>query len=151
MLRNLTLRFAAGGIYCIMGPSGCGKTTLLHILLGICAPDSGVRSCARGISFAPVFQEDRLCENLSVGGNIRLAARAALPAHTLHDALSAVGMGAVASSPVHTLSGGMKRRVALLRALLSGGGVLVFDEAFKGLDDDTRRRAMDFTRAARAG
>jgi NitT/TauT family transport system ATP-binding protein len=134
-----------------MGPSGCGKTTLLHILLGILSPDSGVRKYPRNIAFSPVFQEDRLCENLSVGANIRLTARKKPTPRVLEDALSAVGLAGAANIPAHSLSGGMKRRAAIVRALLSGGDVLVFDEAFRGLDGPTRRRVMDFTLAMLAG
>ena len=66
VLEDLSFSFPEGKSSCIMGPSGCGKTTLLHILMGIEEPDSGEVTGVPSGRLSAVFQEDRLCENLSV-------------------------------------------------------------------------------------
>ena len=86
---------------------------------------------------APVFQEDRLLEALDAAANLRLV-NPALRSREAQDALAAFGLADIAGQPVALLSGGMRRRVALLRALLSDGDVLLMDEPFNGLDDATR-------------
>lgn len=146
VLTDLSISFPYGSSTCLMGPSGHGKTTLLHILMGLVEPDSGRISGVMGRRLAPVFQEDRLCENLSVGTNIRMAARDKLPVADIEAALGHLGLTGSLRQPVRELSGGMKRRVTIARALLSGGDILVFDEPFKGLDEETRSDVMDFVR-----
>ena len=78
VLENVSLRFPAGSVTCILGPSGCGKTTLLRIAAGLEQPDAGtVDGRPDQISF--VFQEDRLCEEFSAVTNVRLAAAKSMP------------------------------------------------------------------------
>ena len=122
---------------CLMGPSGAGKTTLLRILAGLEKADSGTISGLSGARLAVVFQEDRLLEWLDAVENLRLVNRALTPA-AIGEALRRFGLDGCAGQPVRELSGGMKRRVALLRALLSDGDVLLLDEPFNGLDDQTK-------------
>ncbi|MBQ6374018.1 MAG: ABC transporter ATP-binding protein [Clostridia bacterium] len=142
VLRDVSLRFPAGRVSCLMAPSGAGKTTLLRILMGLETADEGRVTGLEGARIAPVFQEDRLLEGLDAAGNIRLVTPG-LSDPDAAEALRDFSLEAVAGQPVSQLSGGMRRRVALLRALLSDGEVLLLDEPFTGLDADTRDRVID--------
>ncbi len=139
VLDGLSHTFPGGGVHGVMGPSGCGKTTLLHILLGLLPPDSGTVSGVNPGALSAVFQEDRLCERARAGVNIRMAA----PRLRSQDALRAlaVEMEIDDKTPVHELSGGMKRRVALLRALAAPSELIVMDEPFTGLDAGMKQTA----------
>lgn len=135
-----------GELTVVVGVSGCGKTTLLSLLTGLLDPDSGeVLTDPPGARFSAVFQEDRLCENLTVSANIRLV-NSGLSGAEISEALSAVGLSGCENRTVRELSGGMKRRTALLRALLAEYGAVVLDEPFKGLDEATKNQVLDFCR-----
>ena len=139
-----------GAVHCILGPSGCGKTTFLRLVLGLEQPDQGLVEKADDARCVAVFQEDRLCENLSISANIRLPhgrldpqARELLR-FDMERLLDKVGLDGLAGRPVYELSGGMKRRVALLRAVMAPSSIIVFDEPLKGLDGETKHRVMEF-------
>lgn len=151
VLDSFTHIFSDGKTTAVMGASGCGKTTLLRILMGLLEPDSGRVVLPEGARISAVFQEDRLCENLTVSANIRLAAGKRYPRETLEQALSQVGLFGCADTPVRELSGGMKRRTALLRALLCEYDVLFMDEPFKGLDEETKRTVMEWCKEKTRG
>ena len=126
---------------CLMGPSGSGKTTLLRLLCGLEEPDSGERIARPGLRFAMVFQENRLIESLDALGNVSLCCRCSPEA--VRECLLALDLPEDRlTCPVWEFSGGMKRRVALARALLAPSDVLLLDEPYKGLDEDTRVRVM---------
>lgn len=151
VLSGLNHRFADGRITCIVGPSGCGKTTLLNLLLGLTMPASGeILGLPQG-RIAAVFQEDRLIEHLSALSNIRIVLKHGYPKEKILDALNAVGLEDAALQPVRELSGGMKRRVALVRALLAESDLVLMDEPFKGLDASTRETVIRFARPLLAG
>ena len=141
VLKNVSLVFPAGKVTCLMGPSGSGKTTILSLLLELIRPDSGNIS---GLpqKKAAVFQEDRLFEDFSVLSN--LSAVTGKSEETIREALSSLGLGDADSEKVKVLSGGMKRRVAILRALCSDYDLLVLDEPFKGLDEDLRKETAAY-------
>ena len=144
ILADVSFQLEQGCMMGILGANGCGKTTLLNLILGLEKPDSGtVRDVPERIGY--VFQEDRLCGNLSPVSNIRLTAGSHFPKQTILRALEETDLISCASQPVRELSGGQSRRVALLRALLSPYDLLLLDEPFKGLDTDTRLRIMDYT------
>ncbi len=151
VLRELSAVLPKGEIVGMMAPSGTGKTTLLRILMGLEQPDSGQLDGLAGVRVSAVFQEDRLCARLSAVGNIRLTAPHQT-AEAVRAALAAVGLeGRCTEQPVCELSGGMRRRVAILRALLAPYDLLLLDEPFKGLDSATKEQVMADTRRRAAG
>ena len=136
VLKKLTVRFPEEKISCIMGPSGCGKTTLMRILLGLDRADEGrVEGVPYGKRSA-VFQEDRLCENVSAIRNLKLVSEK--DEAELRREMAALRLGEAFGQPVRELRGGMKRRVAILRALLAPCGCIMMDEPLKGLDEETK-------------
>ena len=150
VLEHFSARIPAGRVTALMAPSGGGKTTLLRILMGLEAPDSGRISGLDGLRKSAVFQEDRLCENLDPVANLRLVSPR-LGREEALSAMEAVGLTDCARQPVSELSGGMRRRVAILRALLTDWDILFLDEPFKGLDEETKRTVMADTRRRCAG
>lgn len=131
-----------GQTTCIMGQSGIGKTTLLNIMLGFEKTDSGEILNIPAKKSA-VFQENRLCEEFSAVTNIRIV-NDKLTDDVIIEHLQAVGLGDCAQQKVNTLSGGMKRRVALVRSILAEKDILFLDEPFKGLDEDTRGKVTKY-------
>ena len=141
VLSNVSIRLEKGRKYCLMGVSGSGKTTLINLLLGLIKPDSGAIRRAPDLKMSAVFQEDRLLEQMTAAANIALVSKA--PNAEIEQLLTALGISAESlPQPVSTYSGGMKRRVALARALLAEYDVLFLDEPYKGLDEETRAQVM---------
>ena len=126
----------------LMGPSGQGKTTLLRILMGLEQPDAGRIEGLSHRRIAAMFQEDRLCPQLTAGDNICLTGRGVTRAQAERE-LRALGFSEQdLKTPAARLSGGQKRRTALLRALLCRQTDLLFlDEPFTGMDDALVDRA----------
>lgn len=151
VLDGFSHEFADGKVTAVLGKSGCGKSTLLNILMGLTSPDSGEVVRKDGIVISAVFQEDRLCENLTASANIRLVTGKRFSKEEIAAQLARVGLEGCESKPVRTLSGGMKRRTALLRALLAEYDALFLDEPFKGLDADTKRKVMEYCREKISG
>ncbi len=154
VLVNWSFSLQKGEHLALMGPSGCGKTTFLRILMGLEQPDSGLIQGLDGLRLAPVFQQDRLCPGLSALANLLLVC----PRPTARDRRRALelleGLGLTETDwnkPAAQLSGGQRRRAALARALLVPADLVLLDEAFKGLDQDTRRQALALTAAETAG
>lgn len=140
VLENVS--FTAGvGVTALWGPSGVGKTTLLRILLGLEKPDSG-ELMGTAVRWSAVFQEDRLLEGLDAAGNLRFALGPAYDTRAAEAMLEELGLADVGSKPVGAWSGGMKRRLALARALLAPSEAIALDEPFTGLDDENRQRAI---------
>ena len=145
VLRDFSAVLPAGQVSGLMAPSGAGKTTLLRILMGLETPDRGTITGLQGLRLSAVFQEDRLCENLNPVSNLRLVTLT-LSRAAAEEALTAVGLTDCLHQPVRELSGGMRRRVAILRALLAEYDLLFLDEPFKGLDRETKDVVMADTR-----
>lgn len=148
VLHDLDWRITPGEQWQVCGASGTGKTTLLRLLMGLEEPDAGSITGREELRFLPVFQEDRLVEHWSAIGNVSLVCADAACVQTI---LRALLPESAIDQPVRTLSGGMRRRVALARALAAEGDVLVLDEPFAGLDADTERQAAEVIDAWRAG
>lgn len=128
----------------LMGPSGCGKTTLLRILMGLETADAGT---VRGVErVGAVFQENRLCPQLTAEDNVFLTG-GGTDRQTIRSRLMELGFTqAELSLPSARLSGGQKRRVALLRALLCRPArTLLLDEPFTGMDSELVEQAAALT------
>ncbi len=150
VLQNLNLTIEPGKISCIMAPSGAGKTTLLRILMGLEEADSGCITGLEGKRFSAVFQEERLCEYMTAVENIRLVTPG-LDTGSVVQEMDRLGLGDCCAQPVSQLSGGMRRRVSILRALLAAYDVLCLDEPFKGLDDARKEQTLAYVKQKAAG
>lgn len=137
------------GITCVAAPSGMGKTTLLRLLLGLERPDGGTITGAE-CRWAAVFQEDRLLDRLCAAENLRFAL-GAFSRERAAETLARLGLPPEDPRPVREWSGGMKRRLALARALLAPSDALALDEPFTGLDKENRERCLALIRAAGEG
>ena len=141
-----TLEARRGTVTAIQGASGSGKSTLLDLIAGFLTPDSGlVRIDGVDVTGLPpetrpvsiLFQSETLFDHLSAQRNVALA----LPhpaATSIEAALAEVGLPGIGPQRASTLSGGQKQRVALARTLLRNRPVLLLDEPFSALDDETR-------------
>lgn len=138
ILRDFSLTIPDGGRVCLMGASGEGKTTILRLLLGLERPRCGVVSVPEGTRFSAVFQEDRLLPWKTALENAALFS----DRETAAAMLTALGLGDSLHQYPDALSGGMKRRVALTRALCHPFDVLVLDEPLTGLDGETKTRCL---------
>ncbi len=143
VLHDLNLVLPAQRTTAVLAPSGFGKTTLMRLILGLEEPDAG--SIQNVPACAAVFQEDRLCGDFGALANIRLGAPGC-PKSGILKALDEFGLHGTAGKPVSSFSGGMRRRVSLLRALLSSAPALILDEPFHGLDAELRDTVIDLTR-----
>lgn len=143
VLADVSAVYESGNTYYLTDPSGSGKTTLFRILCGLEKPDSG--TVTGPDRFSMVFQEDRLCETYSAVCNVamvtgeRAGAEAALKRLLPEEALF---------KPCGQLSGGMKRRVALVRAMEASSEAVVLDEPFTGMDAGTKQRAEEYISAS---
>ncbi len=152
MLRDISLFLAGPGVTAVIGPSGCGKTTLVRIAAGLLPPaEGGVRN---GFGrTACVFQEDRLLPWRRIADNVALGLRAAgvsrhARARAAAAALQRVGLtDEDGRSYPHQLSGGMRQRAALARALAVDPDLLLLDEPFGATDFVRRQRLMAVLRS----
>jgi ABC-type nitrate/sulfonate/bicarbonate transport system ATPase subunit len=140
-LRNISLRIHEGEFLAVVGPSGCGKTTLLNILSGFDRPTSGVVERAGAIRM--VHQQDSLFPWRTAAQNIEMGLRhvASHERRVQRDQMLAlIGLDGFADHYPHQLSGGMRQRVELARALAGETDILLMDEPFSALDYITRLR-----------
>lgn len=149
LINDLSLHIPAGDRVCIMAPSGTGKTTLLNLLTGGLKPDSGIVSfevdTGDGVNISMVFQEDRLCSEYTAAYNIELGLRRGCrKTDLIQSHLEQLGMGESIFADVKELSGGMKRRVAIVRAVMSPSRVLILDEPFASLDEELKDRTAEY-------
>lgn len=143
ILRDFSLEFAPGIVTALLGPSGCGKTTLLRLAAGLEKPDSGevLRDSGARLSF--VFQEDRLLPWFSALDNLTAAGISRDDA--LRD-LARVGLAGEEHKKPAELSGGMRRRLSIVRALAYGGDFFFLDEPLQGLDPGTASSVLSLLR-----
>lgn len=144
VLKNVNITLKDNSIYCLMGTSGIGKTTLLRILMGLEHADSGSISGIDIKSISCMFQEDRLIHDLSAIDNVRIVLRGKNNRDEISNNLLSILPDDSLDMPVSSLSGGMKRRVALARALSYPGKLIILDEPFTGLDKDTKLNVIDY-------
>ena len=148
-LRELSLDVGKGEFVSIVGPSGCGKSTFLNILLGLIKPDTGLmqldgsRISGPGQDRAMVFQEFGLLPWRTVIGNVELGlelkgVEVSVRRRRARELIEMAGLAGFESHYPHELSGGMKQRVGLARALATDPEVLLMDEPFAALDAQTR-------------
>lgn len=143
VLENFSLTLTNEKPVCFMGTSGRGKTTLFSIIMGLVKTDSGEITGTEGKRFSAVFQEDRLCEELSALMNLAIVLDNP-DKRQLTQLLVSMGLEEdEIRRPVTELSGGQKRRVAILRAVVSRSDIVMMDEPFKGLDDATRIQVIN--------
>jgi len=160
-LDGIDLAIERGAFVSLLGPSGCGKSTLLRIISGLAEPSSGARRIADGTTGSGatgpgtigfVFQEPTLMPWASVADNIYLPLRLAGTARSaaaprIAEAIAAVGLDGFAGAYPRELSGGMKMRVSIARALITRPRLLLLDEPFAALDEITRLKLNeDFLR-----
>lgn len=170
VLQDLSITFAPGGIYVIRGASGSGKTTLLRILAGLEQPDEGevirerreaqeslesmesletrkipkTRKTDAAGPVGMVFQESRLLSDLNAIRNVAYGVRGKIDQMQLRAQLREVLPEADLTLPVHQYSGGMRRRVEMVRAVFPGNGLLLLDEPFAGLDVENKKRTISY-------
>jgi NitT/TauT family transport system ATP-binding protein len=153
-LRDVNLRIPAGRLSSLLGPSGCGKTTLLKIIGGLVRPTAGeVWVAGRAITGpgperAFVFQDFALLpwasvlRNVAFGLELRGVERAAREA-VARQRIAEVGLAGFEASYPHQLSGGMRQRVGLARALAVDADIILMDEPFSSVDEQTRRKFQE--------
>ena len=147
ILEDFSLRVEDGEILALMGPSGCGKSTLLSLIAGLRRPARGeIVSDLSRIAF--VFQEPRLFPWLTVWENLEAPLESpAEHAERIRAALDTVMLSDARDLYPRELSGGMRSRVALARALVYGGDLYLLDEPFAALDEELRRTLAEQLRA----
>jgi len=153
-LSNMTVQFPKGELTSLLGPSGCGKTTLLKIIAGLLAPNSG-RVMVNGRPVAGpgperafVFQDFALMpwasviRNVAFGLELRGVAKSERMA-VAEKQIENVGLKGFENHYPHQLSGGMRQRVGLARALAVDAEILLMDEPFSAVDEQTRRKFQE--------
>lgn len=148
-LKGFSLKVTKGEFVSLVGPSGCGKSTFLNVLLGLLKPDTGEMQLngrqitGPGQERAMVFQEFGLLPWRTVLANVELGlelkgVQASLRRERAMELIKMAGLSGFESHYPHELSGGMKQRVGLARALATDPEVLLMDEPFAALDAQTR-------------
>lgn len=151
VLDGFTLSVPDAGTVCLFGPSGCGKTTLLNCIAGLETLDSGKIFGAGSLRISYLFQEDRLLPWSTAAQNVAAAipGRDSLPRAV--EWLRRVGLEEARDRYPCELSGGMRRRVSIARALAFGGDLFLLDEPFQRLDAHSREEISDLIVETAAG
>jgi NitT/TauT family transport system ATP-binding protein len=153
-MENVSLNIEEGEFVCVLGPSGCGKSTLLNLVAGFMSPTSGTLSLDGAEITAPgkergvVFQEHALFPWMTIGDNILFGLRMkgvdkAAQRQTLEKYLNMVGLTNFKNAFPKQLSGGMKQRTAIARALANEPRIHLMDEPFAALDEQTRKKLQN--------
>ncbi|MBM6828170.1 ABC transporter ATP-binding protein [Anaerotignum lactatifermentans] len=148
---DFSLDISEGETLCLMAASGRGKTTLFRILLGLEQKDGGTITGLEGKRLSAVFQEDRLLPEFTVKENLYAVCVSQKQKQSVREILKAFGLEEWMGKKVSVLSGGMMRRVAIARALLPEFDMLILDEPFQGLDENTRKTVADYVKEAAKG
>lgn len=143
VLKDFTANFQEGTITFIRGESGIGKTSIIRILMGLEGYQSGSIRGLEGKEISVVFQDDCLCDKLSLDKNLRMVLDGQQDKEQdLDRLLDLFGLEGYRYKRVAELSGGMKRRLAILRAILYPHNLMILDEPFKGLDEENKKLVM---------
>ena len=141
IFRDFSLAVPSGELLAVMGASGCGKSTLLNLIAGLRKPTAGTLTVDEHLPVY-VFQEPRLFPWLTVEENVRVVLPKDAPDDVVTDALDLVGLTADADTLPSELSGGMRSRASLARAIAygaaSGSTLYLLDEPFSALDETLR-------------
>ena len=140
IFKNLSLDLTEGKVTAFLGVSGIGKTTLLRCIAGLEKPDEGTIEGIEGKKLSYVFQENRLIPNISAEKNLLCINNDKENAERL---LKAAGLFDAKEKTADTLSGGMKRRLAVIRALHYGGDLFFLDEPLRELDAETSQKMLE--------
>lgn len=143
VLKQLSFEVEPGKIIGLMAPSGGGKTTLFRILMGLETADEGAVCGLERAQIGVAFQEDRLCEVLTAEENAKIAGG--------RPDLARILPGESLEKTPNELSGGMKRRVAVARAMAAPSHLILLDEPFAGLDEETKALVMAYILEKRQG
>jgi len=145
VMEHFSCQLPDKGAVCLFGPSGCGKTTLLHLLAALHRPQSGAVRGLENKRVALVFQEDRLLPWLTAAQNVALVLKESGGdgIALAQPWLEVVELAEQADKWPHKLSGGMRRRVSIARALAYNGDILLLDEPTNGLDEALARRVIE--------
>ena len=139
-------------VTCILGESGRGKTTLLRILLGLEQKDGGSIEGMDGLSTSVVFQEDCLCEDFDAITNVAMVLPKSISKNEIRKHLEMVGLKAdELTKAVKYYSGGMRRRVALVRSIMKAAEITFMDEPLKGLDGKTKEKVVGYIKTYALG
>ncbi len=142
ILHGTTKELEAGNIYCLMAPSGEGKTTLLKVLAGLESEDNKeAKNTFENCSFS--FQEDRLLEEETPLRNLEVVC-GSVNREALRQQLLCLLPKECLMQPCAELSGGMKRRVSIVRAMVANSSIVLLDEPFNGLDKENKEQAMRY-------
>lgn len=147
IINDLSMTLNDGELLAVMGESGCGKSTLLHLIAGLKHPNAGsIQSTFQKVSY--VFQEPRLFPWMTVKENLLAVLDTPTKENeqNIESILSELGLDNCASLYPDQLSGGMKSRVSLARALMYGGDLFLLDEPFAALDEERRKDLIGFLR-----
>ncbi|MDY2794136.1 ATP-binding cassette domain-containing protein [Peptostreptococcus porci] len=144
VLKNFNIEIREGQTTFVLGKSGSGKTTFSKIVLGLEKIDTGEISGLDGKKISVVFQEDRLMENMTIGSNFKMTVNSHINSKQIIEKMEKIGLFQSLETKISELSGGMKRRISILRAFLIEFDLIVMDEPFRGLDDETKEIVMNF-------
>lgn len=150
IFENISAAFETGKNYAITGMSGIGKTTLFSVISGLKKAEAGEIYGTENVR-AYVFQENRLFEECTALENVYATGQCSMDIETVKAALSELLPEESYGKPVKEYSGGMKRRVEIARAILSDSPVLLMDEPFNGLDEQTKEKTIVFLKKYKQG
>lgn len=144
VLKNFNIDIREGQTTFMFGKSGSGKTTFSKIVLGLEKIDTGEISGLDGKKISVVFQEDRLMENMTICSNFKMTVDSHINRKQIVEKMEKIGLFQPLETKISELSGGMKRRISILRAFLIEFDLIVMDEPFRGLDEETKEKVMNF-------